>query len=529
MNDQEYLSSLIAFLSKPAVYPEKTETVEIIQTHASVVAVCDNYVYKFKKGVNFGFLDFSSLEKRKFYCAEELRLNRRLAKEIYIDIIPLYLSKSGYSFTGTSGQTTEFAVKMHRMKEPFFLVNLIKESHFDIQKIAVLADKLADYYRQYPVSEAGQAWGERDKIQLSIEENFNQIQAFVGHSLSSLAFEMLRKYQFDFLDRNDLCFEQRLKAGKIKDCHGDLRAEHIYFLEEGVDIYDCIEFNERFKCIDQVNDLAFLSMDLTYRKRYDLAAYFLEKILPQIEEEASISALLDFYQVYRACVRGKVNAMKAQETEIGLEGQKESRIKAQNYFGLALRYALLGSTKTLLITLGGVASGKSTLAAACAKYLFIPHLNSDVIRKQKAGINPLHRGSEAERKSLYSDEMTTTTYQTLLSEGLEAINKNGAVILDATFRDTKWLYELKKESEQQGLRMVIVKAQAPAQIIKARLAEREKKQNVSDVHLEDYQEDQFGFKADLSDFEEVILADTTLSEEETLKHIFERLQIQNAF
>ncbi len=513
---------LINFLAPLQVYPEPTQEVKIIQTHASVVAVCDKFVYKFKKAVDFGFLDFSTFEKREHFCQEEVRLNSRLAEEVYIDVVYLYLDEAaGYSFKA-NGTPAEAAVKMHRLQEDKLLIHQIESPSFEYSKITLLANCLSQYYAQYPVEDERKHWGNAEHLLVSVQENFDQMQAFVGDSLSELAYNFLKTYQIDFLKNETQLFLQRIAEGKIKDCHGDVRAEHIYIDEEKVSIYDCIEFNERFRCIDQLNDLAFLTMDLTHRGRYDLAKYFLECILAQIETK-SVSSLLNFYQSYRACVRGKVNAMKAHEQEIAPEQRQSTLLNSQAYFGLALRYALLGTEKTLLVILGGVASGKSTLAQLCATHFGLPHFNSDVIRKAQAGFPPHYRGTAAERAQLYSEAMTFNTYQNLLTAGFEGIEKHGAAVLDATFRSQYWLDQLQAQAKDRQTKLIVIRTSASEEIIKQRLLARAKKHNISDMRWEDYQTDVFSFQADLSGFQYLIEANTTLSKQDTLSQIFGNL------
>ncbi len=521
--NQDALKQLLEFLMQSEVYPENTQNVKIVQTHASVVAVCDKFVYKFKKKVDFGFLDFSTFEKRKHFCYEEIRLNSRLAAEVYIGVVYLYLDKAGNYTFQPSGSPVEVAVKMHRLQEDKLLIHQIESPSFEYTKIASIANCLSQYYTKYPVEDERKHWGTAEHLHVSIQENFDQMQAFVGDSLSELAYNFLKTYQLDFLNTQAPLFLQRIAESKIKDCHGDVRAEHIYIDEEKVSIYDCIEFNERFRCIDQLNDLAFLTMDLSYRGRYDLAAHFLTSILPQIENKP-VDDLLNFYQSYRACVRGKVNAMKAQEQEINAEQRQSTLLKSQAYFGLALRYALLGSAKTLLVILGGVASGKSTLARLCASHFGLPHLNSDVIRKVQAGYPPRYRGTPEERKWLYSEAMTYDTYQNLLSKGFEAIRSHGAAVLDATFRSQYWLDQLQTQAQETQTKLIVVRASASEEIIKQRLLARAKKNNISDMRWEDYRAEIFSFQADLSGFEYLIEADTTLSKQDTLYHIFRSLK-----
>lgn len=487
MKDQEIpLLKLIRFLSDPAVYPEKTQKVEILQTHASVVALCDSFVYKFKKNINLGFLDFSDLEKRKFYGEEEIRLNRRLASDVYIGLVPLYVSENELSFSKKEGDIFEYAVKMHRLDSDFFLIHLICDESFGLEQCQGLCDKLIRFYQgQIPAQEI-KNWGEPEKIRISIEENFQQMQVFANHIFDARDLEYIQRYQSGFLSGHRGLFHQRIREEKIKDCHGDLRSEHIFIQDKRVEVFDCIEFNERFRYIDQLNDLAFLAMDLEYRKRFDLSFGILKTILSKIEE-AEIRSLLNFYKSYRACVRAKVDAIKGSETEIEEELRKLSVEKAKNYLGLALRYALLGSGPVILVFKGKIATGKSTLAALMADKLYLNHLNSDVIRKSLAGLDPFRLSDQKQKSQLYSNDMTVRTYQNLIDRGLEICLKEGSVVLDGTFQSATYMALLENQARISGVKIVWIETTADEEIIKKRLQAREKEKNASDARIEDFE------------------------------------------
>ncbi len=527
MYRQPDLESYLQFLSNPLSFPEKTARVQLIQTHASVVALTDEYAYKMKKAVDFGFLDFSSLAQRQFYCQEELRLNQRLSEGIYLEVLPIYGAGNQLSFSAQAeAQIVNYVVKMKRLDEDRFLIHLIQEESFADENLNPLIERLGKFYQSQPVDTEIQLWGSVEKIQQSVEENFEQMQPFVPNILSSLAFQTLRDAQSDFLVEQSGQFEERVQANKILEGHGDIRAEHIYYEQANqVHLFDCIEFNERLRYLDPLNDIAFLAMDLDYRYRPDLAEYFTQAMRSYLEEQEEVRQLLDFYKCYRACVRGKVNGFKAQEKEVGAPAQEESLKKARRYFKLALRYALLGSSPTLVVVMGGVATGKSTMASALSEAWDAPHLNSDVVRKRLAGIPPKSPTPEALRDQVYSEEMTQRTYEALVTQGLDGISSQGLVVLDATFRYPPFLEMLQKRTREKGLKLILIQTYAPEEVIKARLQERDHKGNVSDMRIRQYDAKQHQPQYDLATVHPAYLKiDTTPSLEDTLTELFQNLR-----
>ncbi|MDX2303099.1 MAG: AAA family ATPase [Microscillaceae bacterium] len=506
---QPEIEQYLDFLGQAQSYPEKPDEVQLIQTHASVIALTDQFAYKLKKSVNFGFLDFSTLAQRHSACLEELRLNRRLSKGIYQDVIPIYWDGSRLDFEPIEGEIVNYAVKMRRMQESGFLVNLIQKPDFKLQQMDLLVEKLCDFYQSQEPRPEVLAWGTPEKLSVSIRDNLKSMQEFVGFTVPIWACEIITEKQELFLNHRQGLLLKRIDEGKIQDCHGDLRSEHIYLENDQVHIFDCIEFNESFRFIDQLNDLAFLLMDLEYRGHYDIAHYFAQKIIPKLEEDL-VTELLDFYKIYRAAVRGKVNSLKAQEHEIAPKIQEESIQKARHYYQWALKYAVLGSMPTIIAVLGGTATGKSTLSRTLSEFLPIKHLNSDLIRKTLAGVDPFERTPLEEVPRVYSEEMSRKTYEKLLEEGLATVRQEGIVILDATFRQKELMEILHQTTRAAHIRLILVQTTAPEEVIKARLKSREAQKTVSDMRLDTYRPEAFAYTYSIEEFGDLaIYADTT--------------------
>jgi aminoglycoside phosphotransferase family enzyme/predicted kinase len=481
---------IIQFLSNPQVFAENTGEISIVQTHISVVALLDNFVYKVKKAVNFGFLDFTELDRRKYYLEEEIRLNSRLTVDLYQGIVPIYrLANGNLSFTSQhpSDEIAEYALKMRRLSHECFLDEILKKPTFDWQTINLIANKLARFYQRIPAQPHTSKWGYPEFLREIIDENFEQITPYVKNTIQPIEFRVLRAYQYYFLENNKQLFIQRVEDGKILECHGDLKCDHIHVENQQVNIYDCIEFNERYRCIDILNDVSFLSMELDFRRRFNLSNYFVNQVASQIET-GEYQDLFDFYKSFRAFVKGKVESFTSTTLEVPAKKRHKCAERARKYFKLSLKYALIGSEATLVVVYGGVATGKTTLAQKIAGHMNIQHFNSDLIRKKMAGIPTYERTKDEDIQRVYSQEMTEKVYDTLIEEGINCAFQEGTAILDATFRDiTKLERLLKRVREVQPLRVVFIEAIAPEEEIKKRLRARENEPSVSDARIEHFE------------------------------------------
>src|SRR5207248_938761 len=302
-----FANELIAFLRRPNSFPEKPATVELRQTHISLVAIASPFVYKIKKALDLGFLDFSTLEKRRHFCEAEVRLNQPLSRELYLGVVPIRRYHGSLHF-GVAGEVVEYAVKMRELAREGFMDWRLAHAGISEADFERLIAKLSAFYRGQKSCEKIAEWGRIPMLQLSTEENLAQSEQFVGTHLSRAAFETIKYFTGRSYECRSGLFERRRRDGHILDCHGDLRCEHIHFSGAALNIFDCIEFNDRFRCIDVANDLAYLAMDLDVRAHPELAALFLNR-MAEILRDPELLAVSDFYKCYRVCVRGKVTAM----------------------------------------------------------------------------------------------------------------------------------------------------------------------------------------------------------------------------
>ena len=475
---------LIDFLKSPASYPHQPRRVLLRQTHISWVFIASPFVFKVKKPINLGFLDFSTLEKRHHFCQRELELNRRLCPDVYLDVLPIYKTASNFSFK-TKGKIAEYCLKMKELPSGWFLRELLAERRVGESEINRIISRLRRFYEsQTPTGEIEQ-WGRPEKLKISTDENFAQVEPFVGRKISAAAFAAIRRFTNEFYVRNEKLFRRRMQQHRIRDCHGDLHLDHIHLTltPKATTIFDCIEFNDRFRFIDVANDVAFLAMDFDFEGRSDLGNLLLRNCAREFHDPEMLK-LSDFYKCYRALVRAKVETIQA--TSMKRMKAREHSDAAARYFRLALRYAVSGSEPLLLAVIGRVGTGKSTVARELGNELNWPVFSSDQIRKTLAGVPLTRRTPSKKRAEVYSRQMTTRTYRELLARGVIAAKTQGGAIVDATFASAAKRELLRQKCEKAYLPFQAVELEVDPGEIERRLRARNKSVGViSDARLED--------------------------------------------
>lgn len=337
MDHRHNLPDFIAALLRPQSYPHPATELRLVQTHISFVIIAGDFVYKFKKPVDFGFLDFSTLERRKCCCEQELLLNRRLCPEIYLDMVRVTQANSGFALNG-SGKVVEYGVKMARMPEEGMMINLIKAGKLGREQIDAIVDRLIPFYQQAERSAEIDAFGAATAVAVNILENFSQTEGMIGQgALSQAQFARISAWSKEFLAQKER-FKQRIAGGYIRDCHGDLYSANIC-LADKVYIYDCIEFNQRFRYCDVASDVAFLAMDLDFHGLYELSEYFIDRFC-QLSGDSGLREMLNFYKCYRAYVRGKIGLFTAGDPAVDAAVRQSCIEAATKYFVLAESYAV---------------------------------------------------------------------------------------------------------------------------------------------------------------------------------------------
>jgi len=330
------ITSIIDDLQKPDSLPDNTENVHIVQTHISIVFVADEFVYKVKKPVNFGFLDFSTLEKRRHFCQQEVKLNNRLSKGIYLDVLPIRFDGRMHFLGGNSGEVVDYAVKMRRIPDEILMKSMFDKGGLTRDHLKRIAEVLARFHLATLKSPEIDQFGRIESFKVNTDENFEQVEKYIGISIQENEFKTLKGWTKDFYEKNREFFSERIGEGRIRDCHGDLHMEHVCFTEE-LSIIDCIEFNDRFRYSDTVADIAFLLMDLEYHGGRD-DAMTLWRLYKELAGEEDVDSLLTFYKVYRAFVRGKVNSFQVDDENISAHKKEEAVQRAGKYFKLAFSY-----------------------------------------------------------------------------------------------------------------------------------------------------------------------------------------------
>jgi len=329
------LPEMVQALLKPEAYPEPTEKVAMEQTQMSFVFLTDDYVYKVKKPVNLGYLDYTTLEKRKFYCHKEVELNRRLCPDIYLGVVPITQRQDTF-FIGNEEKAIEYAVKMRRLSGEHMMDALIGKNMVSAEMITRLAEKLVAFHRQAETNEGINAFGKVDIIKQNTEENFTQTEKYFGKTITSHQYQQIKDCTRNFIKENNTLFQKRIEEGCIRDCHGDLHTAHICF-EDGICIYDCIEFNDRFRYGDIASEVAFLAMDIDHHGRADLGYRFVSDYI-NLSHDEELKKLLNFYKCYRAYVRGKVACFKLDDPYITQDERRITLETASSYFELAESY-----------------------------------------------------------------------------------------------------------------------------------------------------------------------------------------------
>ena len=471
------MADLVRDLLRPEAYgPDHRAPVSLRMTHASWVFLTGDDVWKVKRPVDFGFLDFRTLQARRHFCEEELRLNRRLAPDVYLGVEPIRESARGHVIAGGEGRVVDWALHMRRLPDEASAASILARGALTAAPLAGLAARLAPFFR---AARPTPAFGGLARLRANVDENFAQVEPFVGEIVQRPSFDNIRAFQLGELETKRERFAARVRDGRIRDGHGDLRLEHVYFLG-GVDplAIDCIEFNERFRCGDTAGEAAFLAMELEAARRPDLAAGFLARFA-EASDDFELYGVLDFYLSYRAFVRGKVAAFLAADPTADGELRAGKREEARRRFALARSFSGLPVDDPFVVVVGGViGSGKSTLATALGRELAAPVVSSDRTRKARAGLAPTERGGA----ELYTPDEIERNYREVLRRGGEVLAARRGVILDASFSAHRWRAAAADLARAAGARFVLVEARcADRDRLRARLAARRRGPAVSDA------------------------------------------------
>lgn len=489
---QYRLPALIEAMTRPEFYPERPHHVELRQTHISYVFLIDDFVYKVRKPVKFPFLDCSELAQRRHFCLEEVRLNRRLSPDLYLGVFPILPAGDGFAIGLSTEEhdpravehAVEYVVKMRRLPGDRMLDRLVIEGKADKAVIGSLASRLAAFHtdastaREFSYGTAAAVW----RMVLS---NIVEAERFVGYTVDARQLAAIGDYCRAFVAAHWGLLDDRVRAGRVREGHGDLRCEHICLEGDRVSIFDCLEFSERLRYCDVASEIAFLAMDLDRLGAPALA----DQLVGAYGEETgddTLPLLIPFYKCYRAVVRAKVESLKSMEEEVDRDERERAREAARHYFALAARYAQ-GAMPALIVVCGPSGTGKSTIARMLRHRMGFAIINSDRVRKQLASIPASARVKEQYGGGIYSDTFTRATYEKMLAEAESTLKDGRGVIIDGTFRnpgDRKMALDL---GARLGVPVLFIEAHAHEEVILRRLLERATHpQEVSDATVEIY-------------------------------------------
>lgn len=425
MSDPQTPAWLTA-LQQPRAYPHPVERIELIETHISRVLLTGEFAYKLKKPLDLGFLDFSTLDKRHYYCQEELRLNRRLAAPIYLDVLAVIDSADGIVIGDpkqTEGALIEYALKMRQFDPEEGFDRLLQRQQLTEQYLDQLAQLIGDFHQQLPAAPADSDYGSLAAVRHPCEENFDQIRQQAPQLADDPRLAELSQWSDRQLTQQAARFEQRRRDGFIRECHGDLHLRNIALWQETVIAFDCIEFDPALRWIDTLNEIAFLIMDLDAHDAGGLGWYFLNRYLERTGDYAGLD-LLPFYRVYRAMVRAKVAAI-----ELAQHAAATHQEELAHYLDQAMA-TLRADRPALLITVGFSGSGKSTVTDQLLQQLGAVRLRSDVERERLFGHAPEDQGIGTGK---YSTDASDRLYTHLREQSRHLLAAGYTVIVDAAF------------------------------------------------------------------------------------------------
>jgi uncharacterized protein len=461
---------LLQALQNPAIYDHPVSNFKIIQTHISWVLLTGDYAYKIKKPMDFGFLDFSTLAKRKFFCEEELRLNQRTAPDIYLQVIAIGGTASAPVING-SGGAIEYAVKMRQFDPDATLDSLLSKPDELALQLDQLALQIADFHlHQATRADADSPLGTAEKVFAPVQQNFDQIRPLLTASQELAQLGQLEGWAKCTFERLRDALAARHKDGYVRECHGDMHLGNVTLIDNTATLFDCIEFNESFRWIDVLNDIAFLLMDLDDRNLQGLAARTRNRYLEQTGDYAGLN-LLNFYKAYRAMVRCKIALFTMATPGLTQQAVAEESAKYRRYMQLAEHYMHV-PVRFLMIMHGVSGTGKSTISTYLLQHLGAIRVRSDVERKRLHGLQPLAKSGSALDAGIYTKNASEQTYQTLANHAEHILRAGYPVILDATFLHLRNRQQMEVLAEKYGVPFIVVNCQAPQQVVEQRIEAR---------------------------------------------------------
>lgn len=459
--------TLLNALQNPELFDHPVGDFTLMETHISWILLTGDYVYKIKKPVNFGFLDYSTLDRRKHFCHEEVRLNRRLAPDLYLDVISVHGSESAPNLRG-EGPVIDYMVKTRQFRQQDLLGNMQRAGTLEPAHIDSLATKLADFHQHVDRAEPGSPWGEPDNLHTPVAENFTDIRGLLSDATDLQQLEQLEQWAYSTFQRLIPQLAQRKAEGFIRECHGDIYLDNVALIDGEVTLFDGIEFNDAFRWIDVMSDVAFMAMDLEDRGLNHLAQRFVNAYLEHTGDYAGL-ALLDYYKAYRAMVRGKVALLRLGQPGLSEAERQEVLARYHSYANLAERYTHV-PLRFGILTQGVSGSGKSTIALHLVEQLGAIRIRSDIERKRLFG----NEGSGELNAGLYSAGLSEKTYARLACLASQVLAAGYPVVVDAAHLKHSQRETLRLAIEEQGAPCLILQCTAALETLEERISKRQR-------------------------------------------------------
>jgi len=476
---------LIQSLLQPFPYDHPVHKIELVETHISWVILTGKYAYKIKKPCNLGFLDFSTLAKRKYYCEEELRLNKRLAAPIYLDVIAI-TGTPGQPVLKDTGPVIEFAIKMIQFPQHVQLDHMLSSGKLDQHHVDTFAHTIADFHSNAPVARPDTDFSNPDHVYHAVAQIFDRIRQQSGAIPFDAEITALERWCKTAFGKLTPLFEQRKQDGSIRECHGDMHLRNLLWWNDQPIAFDCLEFDPDLRWIDILSEVAFLVMDLDSRKQQKWANRFLNTYLEQTGDYGGLP-IFRFYLVYRAIVRAMVDLIRSDQPDIASTEKQEAETEFLSYLKLAHSYCQYNKPM-LIITHGLSASGKSTLSQQLLEQFGAIRIRSDVERKRMFGLfntlSPIERNdtNTSKKQNIYTADAHLKTYDRLRVLAQNILDAGFTVITDAAFLK----YKERRSFQQLALSnqdpFIILSFTASADTLRQRIQAR--KNDVSDADLE---------------------------------------------
>jgi aminoglycoside phosphotransferase family enzyme/predicted kinase len=484
------LPALVEAMMHPGFYPERPALVDLIQTHISYVFLAGAFVYKLKKAVRFSFIDAADVACRRHLCEDEIRLNRRLAPDVYLGMLPIFRDGAEFRLGGDSSargehdEVVDYVIKMRRLPAECMLDRMLARREVDHSTIRALAAVVSKFFATASTAHAGK-YGAASALWHRIVGEIMEVEPLVGLTLSAEEFRIIQDFLRGFISTHWRMLNARAAAGNVREGHGDLRCEHICVEGDKISIFDCVEFSERLRTCDIASEVAFLAMDLDRLGAPDLADDLVGVIVDSTDDD-ELPLLMPFYKCYRAVIRGVVESLRSRQSQVDASARESAITLAHRYFALACEYAQRAAP-AIIVVCGLSGSGKSTVARALQNRFGFRIVSSDRTRKNLSSIPIETNSADAYRSGIYADAVTQATYAAMLDDARHMLIEATGAILDATYQDPSHRKAVLELASQMKAPVLFIECRAEDSEIRRRLIEREKRgHNPSDADVSVY-------------------------------------------